>query len=375
MTPGERYSVRFEAKQASPSNVIISRLYVDGQFDQIQHLHQQPSPRTRSFFCNHERTKVYFFKFSKISPVDKKKDDNVFKVPFPVNKKNKPPIKQPPPQQPQQQQPQPSQQQPPQPQTQPQSPPSQPQQQPPQSQPQPQPQQQPQQQPPQSQPQPQQQQSQPQPPQPQQQPQQQPQPQPQPQQPQKQQSVYGKPGSITVCFFKGIIVDQDALQDKPEFEVKQVKIPETTDNKNKGISYTTGFDAMHAKIQPAIVTKIVNLNPIAVLHLHYRSEDWFADKEISLPILNFDKEKEKVVEILNANANEGEKKHDEIAKEPKEPQEILETENKNSVEQKPVENEAIILQQNGLKRNHDEMNVNDKKECNNSVLKKLCLDE
>ncbi|CAI2174041.1 18798_t:CDS:2 [Funneliformis geosporum] len=209
ITPGERYTIRAEAKQASPSNIIISRLYIDGQFDQVQLLHQHQSSRIRSYFINHERNKVYFFKFASTSQFDKK-DDGVFKVPFPVKKH-----------------------------------------------------------------------------------------------PNKQsQIIYGKPGIVTVCFFKGIIVDESALQNKPEFEVKQVKIKETIDNNNKDIDFTTSFDAMDAKIQPSIVTKIVNLNPIAVLHLHYRSVDWLTNRGFSLPILCTDKVKKE--EIVNSNTNEDE---------------------------------------------------------------------
>src|SRR5436190_18158936 len=132
ITPEERYTVRFEAKKTDPSDIIVSRIYIDGQSDQVQHLHQESCSRTRSFFCNYERTKVHFFKFSNTSHFDKNEDttSNNFKVPFPIN--NKPSI-------------------------------------------------------------------------------------------QQQQNVYGKPGSVTVCFFKGIVVDQNTLQNKEEFEVKQIK--------------------------------------------------------------------------------------------------------------------------------------------------------
>ncbi|GBC12690.2 glycoside hydrolase family 20 protein [Rhizophagus irregularis DAOM 181602=DAOM 197198] len=224
ITPGERYTVKFEAKQAKPSNIIISRIFIDGQSDQVQHLHQQSGSRTRSFF-----------------------------FPFPIIKKSS--IQQ-----------------------------------------------------------------------------------------QQKKNTYGKPGSITVCFFKGIIVDQDALQSKTKFEIKQVKFPETTDIKNIEIGYTTGFDAMHAKIQPATVTKIVNLKPIAVLHLHYRSVDWFTNKRLSLPILNFNQEKK---DVTNNNENT------------KESQEIIQVESNDNVKQ--------------LKRNYEEISkdILNEKECNN-ILKKLC---
>ncbi|CAB4489553.1 hypothetical protein RhiirA5_502661 [Rhizophagus irregularis] len=253
ITPGERYTVKFEAKQAKPSNIIISRIFIDGQSDQVQHLHQQSGSRTRSFFCNNERTKVYFFKFSYFDKIDDLSNNNNFKVPFPIIKKSS--IQQ-----------------------------------------------------------------------------------------QQKKNTYGKPGSITVCFFKGIIVDQDALQSKTKFEIKQVKFPETTDIKNIEIGYTTGFDAMHAKIQPATVTKIVNLKPIAVLHLHYRSVDWFTNKRLSLPILNFNQEKK---DVTNNNENT------------KESQEIIQVESNDNVKQ--------------LKRNYEEISkdILNEKECNN-ILKKLC---
>ncbi|GES82796.1 glycoside hydrolase family 20 protein [Rhizophagus clarus] len=244
ITPGERYTVRFEAKQAKPSNIIISRIFIDGQTDQVQHLHQQSGSRTRSFFCNNERTKVYFFKFSYFDKPDGKTNNN-FKVPFPVKKKS---IQQ------------------------------------------------------------------------------------------QKKYTYGKPGSITVCFFKGIIVDQNALNSKTKFEIKQVNIPETTDTKNIEINYTTGFDAMHAKIQPATVTKIVSLKPIAVLHLHYRSVDWFANKRLSLPILNFDQEKKNI-------------SNNEITKESQ------------------IKNNDNVKQ---LKRSYDEISKNSENECiNNNILKKF----
>ncbi|RIA89471.1 hypothetical protein C1645_824789 [Glomus cerebriforme] len=247
VTPGQRYAVRFEAKQANPSNIIISRIYIDGQSDQVQNLHQQTCSRTRSFFCNHERNKVYFFKFSYFN---KKEDitNNNFKVPFPINNK---PLTQ-------------------------------------------------------------------------------------------QQNAYGKPGSITVCFFKGIIVDQNALQNKTEFEIEQVKISD--DNKDIEIGYTTGFDVMHAKIQPATVTKIINLKPVAVLHLHYRSVDWFANKRLSLPILNSDQKEDDVIN------NKITKKSQKIQ----------------------IENNNIIKQ---LKRNHNEINTDlNEKECNSNILKKFCAE-
>jgi hypothetical protein len=134
------------------------------------------------------------------------------------------------------------------------------------------------------------------------------------------------------------------LQSRAKFEIKQVKIPETTDIKNIEIGYTTGFDAMHAKIQPATVTKIVNLKPIAVLHLHYRSVDWFANKRLSLPILNFD---QKTNDIAN----------NEITNES---QEIMQVESSDNIKQ--------------LKRNHDEISkdILSERECNNNILKKLC---
>ncbi|CAI2161810.1 17636_t:CDS:2 [Funneliformis geosporum] len=194
--PGEHYTIRMETTPTDPSEIIISRLYIDGQFDQVHHLHQQQSSRLRSYFVNYERNKAYFFKFASTSEFDKK-DDGVFKVPFPVNK-----------------------------------------------------------------------------------------------QPNKQnhnQKLYGKPGTITVCFFKGIIVDESALLNKPEFEVKPVKITEA-ENKNMDIGYITGFDVMDAKIPPSTVTRIVDWNPIAVLHLNYRSADWLAKSGFSLPNLSTDQE-------------------------------------------------------------------------------------
>jgi hypothetical protein len=122
MTPGERFTIRTEVKQASTSNIIISRLYIDGQFHEVHHLHQQHVSRTISYFVNFERDQVYYFKFASTSQLEKK-DDGVFKVPYPVNKY-----------------------------------------------------------------------------------------------PNKQnQTSYGRPGTITACFFKGIIVDESALI-KPEFE-------------------------------------------------------------------------------------------------------------------------------------------------------------
>ncbi|CAG8512200.1 1088_t:CDS:2 [Funneliformis caledonium] len=120
------------------------------------------------------------------------------------------------------------------------------------------------------------------------------------------QNVYGKPGTITACFFKGIIVDESALQNKPEFEVKQVKIKDSADIKNKDIGFTTDFDAMDAKIHPSTVTKIIDLNPLAVLHLHYRSGDWLTNRGFSLPILCTDKEKNE--KIVNSNTIEDDSK-------------------------------------------------------------------
>ncbi|CAI2181805.1 9447_t:CDS:2, partial [Funneliformis geosporum] len=203
-TQGERYTIRTEAKQANMSNIIISRLYIDGNYYQIQHIHQKESSRTISFFVNYERTKVYYFKFASTSQFDKK--DGVFKVPYPVNKH--------------------------------------------------------------------------------------------PNQLNQNQSVYGKPGTITVCFFKGIIVDESDLLNKPEFEVNQVKIT-ASDNKNMDISYITGFDAMDANIPTATVTKIVDMNPIAVLHLNYRSADWLAKIGFPLPTLSTNQGKKE--EVINRN--------------------------------------------------------------------------
>ncbi|CAG8719256.1 13593_t:CDS:2, partial [Funneliformis mosseae] len=75
MTPGERFTIRTEVKQASTSNIIISRLYIDGQFHEVHHLHQQHVSRTISYFVNFERDQVYYFKFASTSQLEKKDDD------------------------------------------------------------------------------------------------------------------------------------------------------------------------------------------------------------------------------------------------------------------------------------------------------------
>ncbi|CAI2179696.1 19785_t:CDS:2 [Funneliformis geosporum] len=156
ITAGEGYKIKIEAKQANPTNVIISRLYIDGRLDPTQLLHQRSSSRTRSLPINFLKS-----------------DSSIPKRPKVQNKYQ-----------------------------------------------------------------------------------------------------YGKHGSITICFFKGIIVDENSLQHQSGLA------------ENEDVDYTTEFDIMNANFQPKTVIKIVNLNPIAELHLHYRPEDWLTNRGFSLPILN-----------------------------------------------------------------------------------------
>ncbi|CAG8569182.1 11611_t:CDS:1 [Funneliformis mosseae] len=276
MTPGERYTIRTEAKQANPSNIIISRLYIDGKYNGIHYLHQQKSPRSISYFVNYERNKAYYLKFASTSQFDKK-DDGVFKVPFPVNKH-----------------------------------------------------------------------------------------------PNKQnQFLYGKPGTITAGFFKGIIVDESALLNKPDFEVKQVRTPD-----NREIGYTTGYDVMDATIQPSTVTKIVDWKPMAVLHLNYRSADWLAkifplssstQKEMEFSNNNVDMEQPTKIMKIDKTYVEKKKKYNIVYGIPTSCQKII-TEKfekiKKIVEEnaeKSIANKDNVSQQkNNLKRNHNKMNNHEK---------------
>ncbi|CAG8606826.1 1902_t:CDS:2 [Funneliformis mosseae] len=178
---GECYKIRIEAKQANPSNIIISRLYIDGRSDPTQLFHQRSSSRTRSLSTN-------FFKSSRASSKRLK-----------VQNKNQ----------------------------------------------------------------------------------------------------YGKHGSIAICFFRGVIVDDNSLQNQPGLADRG-----SDNNENEDFDYTTEFDVKDANIQPATVAKIVNLKPIAELHLHYRSEDWLTNRGFSLPILSdVNGEKEEDVNLITDEEN------------------------------------------------------------------------
>ncbi|CAG8758789.1 10212_t:CDS:1, partial [Funneliformis caledonium] len=97
-----------------------------------------------------------------------------------------------------------------------------------------------------------------------------------------------------------IIVDESALI-KPKFEVKQVKVTNTTDNGE--IDYTTGYDVVDAKIPMSTVTKIIDMKPIAVLHLNYRSVDWLAKIGFPMPILNNNVVMEQPREIIEIDVD------------------------------------------------------------------------
>ncbi|CAG8625280.1 12891_t:CDS:2 [Funneliformis caledonium] len=110
---------------------------------------------------------------------------------------------------------------------------------------------------------------------------------------------YGKHGSIAICFFRGVIVDDNSLQNQPGLADRG-----SDNNENEDLDYTTEFDVKDANIQPATVAKIVNLKPIAELHLHYRSEDWLTNRGFSLPILSdVNGEKEEDVNLITDEEN------------------------------------------------------------------------
>ncbi|CAG8530649.1 12729_t:CDS:2 [Funneliformis caledonium] len=170
----------------------------------------------------------------------------------------------------------------------------------------------------------------------------------------------------------GIIVDESALLNKPDFEVKQVRTPD-----NREIGYTTGYDVMDATNQPSTVTKIVDWNPMAVLHLNYRSADWLAK---IFPLSSFSTQKE--MEFSNNIVNmeqptkimkidktyvEKKKKYNIVYGIPTSCQKII-TEKfekiKKIVEEnaeKSIANKDNVSQQkNNLKRNHNKMNNHEK---------------
>ncbi|CAG8582215.1 14323_t:CDS:2 [Acaulospora morrowiae] len=87
-------------------------------------------------------------------------------------------------------------------------------------------------------------------------------------------------GSISVCFYRA---DHYYQRIKPiEYDIKRPAIPEETKDLNLEFRFATSFDEISIPTPTPLesVLKQISNQPLAVIHLHYRSKSWLVDRDI-----------------------------------------------------------------------------------------------